>query len=96
MEQAEQEFQKTLTIKNELGLHARAAAMLAKTASKFVSDIEVEKDGITANAKSILGLLTLDASYGSSIRIIVKGNDAARAVAVMEELVNNKFGIEEL
>lgn len=83
---------KTLVVQNKLGIHARPAALFAKTANKFKSDVFVEKDGETINAKSIMGLMMLAAGPGSKILIIAKGPDAADAVKAIEELLESKFG----
>lgn len=83
---------KTLVVQNKLGIHARPAALFAKTANKFKSDVFVEKDGETINAKSIMGLMMLAAGPGSKILVIAKGPDAADAVKAIEELLESKFG----
>ena len=82
----------TLTIKNRLGLHARAAALLVKTANRFVSEVTIEKDGIEVNGKSIMGILMLAASKGSKITLKVEGKDAAQAMQMLSRLIENKFG----
>ncbi len=85
---------KVLTVVNKLGIHARPAAVFAKTANKFKSDVFVEKDGETINAKSIMGLMMLAAGPGSKILIIAQGPDAAEAIKAIEELMASKFGEE--
>jgi phosphocarrier protein len=85
---------KNLVVQNKLGIHARPAALFAKTANRFKSDVFVEKDGETINAKSIMGLMMLAAGPGSKILIIAKGPDAAEAVQAIEELLASKFGEE--
>ncbi len=82
----------TVKIQNELGLHARAAALFVKIAYKFDSDIDLIKGKQRANGKSIMGLLTLAAAEGSEVCIEASGSDAADAVAALAELINNKFG----
>jgi phosphocarrier protein len=82
---------KDLTITNRFGIHARPAALFVRTASRFTCDIEVEKDGSTVSAKSIMGLLTLEGSQGTILRIRAKGDDAREAVAALQELVEKKF-----
>lgn len=79
-------------IKNKLGLHARAANMMVQVASDFVSTIMVDKDGIEANAKSIMGLLLLAAGQGSKIVVRAQGKDAKEAVAEIGKLIEGKFG----
>ena len=82
-------------IKNKLGLHARAANMVVQVASNFVSTITVDKDGIQANAKSIMGLLLLAAGQGSKVVIRAHGTDAKEAVAEIGKLIEDKFGEKE-
>jgi phosphocarrier protein len=84
--------EKTVEIINELGLHARAAATLVKVAAKFQSEITIEKDGIEANGKSIMGIMMLAAPKGSIITIKASGDDADAAVKAIVDLINNKFG----
>jgi phosphocarrier protein len=86
---------RSLTIKNRLGLHARAAALLMQTAAKFQSDIQVSKDGQTVDGKSILGLMMLAAAQGSEIDLAVTGADADAALAAITELVQKGFYEEE-
>ena len=82
---------KKLTILNKLGLHARAAAKVVSTANKFESTIIITKDGKNADARSIMKLLMLSASQGSSISIEVNGSDQNDAMKSIERLFNNKF-----
>jgi phosphocarrier protein HPr len=82
----------TVTIENELGLHARAATVFVQVASKYRSDIFVTKDGREINGKSMLGVLTLIALKGTKIRIRAEGVDASEAIAALKELVAAKFG----
>ena len=85
---------KELTILNRLGLHARAAGALVKLASKFASEITIEKGGTEVNAKSIMGLLMLAAAMGSTVTLTVAGEDEDEAAAAVEELVQRKFNEE--
>ena len=82
---------KTLVVQNKLGIHARPAALFAKTANKFKSDVFVEKDGETINAKSIMGLMMLAAGPGSKLLVHADGRDADRAVVEIEALLRRKF-----
>ncbi len=86
------QLSKTFKIKNKLGLHARAAATLVKTTSKFESEIKIIKDGIEADAKSILGILSFAASKGTHIIIVTEGEDAEAAMQTIEELIESGFG----
>jgi phosphocarrier protein len=84
----------TFIIRNRLGLHARAAALLVKTANRFVSEITIEKDGLEVNGKSIMGILMLAASKGSKITLKAEGRDSVQAMRTLGELFQNKFGEE--
>ena len=79
-------------IKNRLGLHARAAAVLVKEASRFTSDITVEKNGTKVDGKSIMGVLMLAAPRGSTISVKICGMDEKEAFSVLKELINDGFG----
>ncbi len=82
----------SLTIKHEVGLHARPASMFVQTAAKFSSEIEVTHGETTVNAKSILAVLTLGAHKDAEIIISAEGDDADEALIALEELVLNNFG----
>ena len=84
----------TFTIRNRLGLHARAAALLVKTANRFVSEVTLEKDGLEVNGKSIMGILMLAASKGSKITLKANGKDSAQAIQTLGKLIEDKFGEE--
>ncbi len=79
-------------IVNELGLHARAAANFVKVANKFSAEITVEKNGVSANGKSIMGVMMLAAAKGSTLTITAEGEDAKESLKALTELVENKFG----
>ena len=81
-----------VTIKNQLGLHARAATRFVQLAAKFPCDIGVSKDGQRVNGKSIMGVLMLVAARGSVITIDSKGERAEEAVRALVELVEGRFG----
>ena len=85
-------IEQRVMITNKLGLHARAAAKLVHTANIFTSEVFVGGDHEEVNAKSILGLLTLAASKGTSITVRADGPDEERAVQALVELFHNKFG----
>jgi phosphocarrier protein len=84
----------TFTIKNKLGLHARAAALLVKTANRFVSNVSIEKDGLEVNGKSIMGILMLAATKGTRVTLKAEGKDAEQAIETLGKLIENKFGEE--
>jgi phosphocarrier protein HPr len=79
-------------IVNSEGLHARPAARIVRLASTFNSDIEISKDGVGVNGKSIMGVMMLAAECGSSITIRAQGPDAQHAAEALAELVANGFG----
>ena len=83
---------KKMSIINRLGLHARAAAQLVKTANQFSSEITITKDDEQVNAKSIMGILMLAAACGSHIVVTIDGEDAEDAMTSIEDLVNDGFG----
>ena len=83
-----------LTIQNRLGLHARAAARLVHLANRFASRILLAKDGISVDGKSILGLLTLSATQGSSMNLTVEGTDEQEAAREIAALIDGRFGEE--
>ncbi|MHB9155961.1 MAG: HPr family phosphocarrier protein [Endomicrobiales bacterium] len=87
-------LEKTLTIKNKLGLHARPAALLVQTASRFKSRIKIFKDEQEVDGKSIMGLMTLAAAAGSQLRVMVDGEDEQQALQELEQLVESGFGEE--
>ncbi len=80
------------TIVNKLGLHARASALLVKTASQFASDIRVTREGVEVNGKSIMGIMMLAAAKGTTISVKVAGEDETVAMDVLGELIRNGFG----
>ncbi len=84
-----------IEVSNKLGLHARAAAKLVHTASRFESDVTIGTDDEEVNAKSILGLLTLAATKGSKLKIRANGRDEDAAVEAVVELFQNRFGEPE-
>jgi phosphocarrier protein len=89
---ADDRAEKTLQIQNELGLHARAGTKFVQAASKFPCEITVTKGSNEVNGKSILSLLTLMAPKGTTITIRARGDRAAEAVAVLAQLIDDKFG----
>ena len=82
---------KKLEIKNKLGLHARAAALLVQTVNRFDAEVKISKDGQVVDGRSIMGVLTLAATRGSEIHVEAKGKEAAKAVRAIERLIEKKF-----
>ena len=87
--------EKNVIVNHKVGLHARPASVFVQTASKFKSDITVACEDRSANAKSILTVLTLGAHKGAVITISAEGEDADQAVAELVELVERNFGEDE-
>ena len=80
-----------VTVLNRYGIHSRPAALLVKTATRFRSEILLEKNGVKVNAKSIMGLLTLEGNHGAKLRIHATGADADEALIAIAELFEKKF-----
>ena len=80
-----------ITIKNKLGLHARAAAKLVGTASHFDAEVKLQKGTHEVNGKSIMGVMMLAASKGSKINITTDGDDETPALDAIVKLINNRF-----
>jgi phosphotransferase system HPr (HPr) family protein len=80
-----------VTIMNETGLHARPASVFANTAAKFKSELVLHKGEKRANAKSILGVLSLGISKGTEITISAEGPDEEEAVSRLTELIRQNF-----
>ena len=84
-------IEKTVTIANRAGIHARPAALLVQTTKNFSCDIYFEKGTDRINAKSIMGIITLGAAYGAEIKIIAEGQDEQDAVDALVRLFESKF-----
>ena len=87
-------MEKEVTVINNLGLHARPAAMIAKCASGFNSEILINKSGEIANGKSILGIMTLSAGKGTKLVVSAEGDDAAEALDAINNLFESRFDEE--
>lgn len=79
------------TIQNKFGMHARPAALFVKEASKFDSEITIEKEGNCVSGKSIMGLLTMELHHGARVRISADGADAEEALDALGHLIDRKF-----
>jgi len=88
----EANLSQTFTIRNKLGLHARAAALFVQLSNKFSAEIMVEKNGQEVNGKSIMGILILAATQGSKITVKAEGDDAAAAMEALGGLIDAGFG----
>ncbi len=80
-----------VAVLNRYGIHARPAALLVKAAARFQCQILLEKNGVKVNAKSIMGLLTLEGNHGAKLKIHATGADAGAALAALAELFEKKF-----
>lgn len=83
--------EKTVTVRNRAGIHARPAALIAQTANKFTSEITIEKDSTVINAKSIMGVITMAAGYNTTLLVKATGDDEKEAVEAIYNLFENKF-----
>jgi phosphocarrier protein len=83
-----------VAIVNQYGIHARPAAMMVRVATRFVADIFVEKDGTRVSGKSIMGLMTIEASSGSHLVLMAQGPDAEQALDELAALIEGRFGEE--
>jgi phosphocarrier protein len=82
----------TFEVLNELGLHARPVTRIVQTAGRFKSDVQIEREGQVANAKSVMGVLLLCCPKGSKVVVRASGADAEQAVTAIGELFQSKFG----
>lgn len=85
-------IEREVKIVNELGLHARPASKIVKEASRFTADVEIVRDGMAVNGKSIMGVMMLAAEQGSSLVIRTDGSDEVAAADALAELVASGFG----
>jgi phosphocarrier protein HPr len=83
--------ERIVTIRNRAGMHARPAALLVKTASLFASQISIEKDSERVNGKSIMGVITLGATYNTPLKIIADGPDESEALDALQKLFDSRF-----
>ncbi len=86
--------ERTVVIRNKLGLHARPAALMVQTASRFKSRVKIFKDDQEVDGKSIMGIMTLAACFGSTLRIVTEGEDEVEAATAIEDVIKSGFGEE--
>jgi len=84
-------IKENITIINELGLHARAASKFVNTATRFKSEVWLEKDGNKINAKSIMGVMMLAAGKGTELELEINGADEKTCFEALRTLINNRF-----
>ena len=90
----QQGISREFKILNQYGIHARPAAMFVKTASRYDADVAVEKEGNRVSGKSIMGLMTLEASCGSKLTVTAEGSDAEQLLDELQRLIESKFNEE--
>jgi len=88
-------IRKEVEIVNKLGLHARAAAKLVTCSGSFASHVQLEREGLRVNGKSIMGVMMLAAAQGSTVTLLIEGKDEKAACTALEKLVANRFGEDE-
>jgi len=86
-----QNVERILLVENQMGIHARPAAMIVRAANKFESDLFFEKDNEQVNGKSIMGLMMLAAGKGTELKAIAVGSDAESALEELARLFASKF-----
>jgi phosphocarrier protein len=84
-------IEKNVTVSNRAGIHARPSALLVQTTKNFKANIYIEKNSDRINAKSIMGIITLGASYGTELKIVADGPDEQEAVDSVLKLFDSKF-----
>lgn len=84
--------ERTVTVVNKNGVHARPAAEIVKTAGRYASDVTIVRDDLEVNGKSIMGVMMLAAECGADITLRADGPDAEEAVDAIATLVESKFG----
>ena len=92
---ADDKLTKELTLKNKYGMHVRPAGLVAEIASRYNSDVEVEKDGNVVSGKSIMALMTLEAVCGTTLKVTASGPQAKEVLEELEALVSRKFDIPD-
>lgn len=88
-------LQKTVKIVNKLGLHARASMKFSDLAARFHSSCHVEFEGRRADAKSIMEIMVVGATFGKEITLFIEGDDEQDAMTAIETLINDRFGEAE-
>ncbi len=88
-------IKRTVTIQNKLGLHARSASAFVRTVSAFASSVTVINEYATADGKSIMSMMLLQASMGSKIELQIEGEDEQQAFEAIVSLINDKFGEDD-
>jgi len=90
-----EKLMREMKLLNKYGMHVRPAGLFAKLASRFTSEIDVDKDGNVVSGKSIMALMTLEAVCGTVLKVSAEGSDAAAALDALQALVERKFDIPD-
>lgn len=85
----------SVVLTNKYGMHVRPAGLFAKTAARYRADVTVEKDGVVVPGKSIMALMTLEAVHGTTLIIRATGEEAQKAIAELEALIERKFDLPD-
>ncbi|WP_192845768.1 HPr family phosphocarrier protein [Aureimonas sp. AU22] len=91
---SDEAVERTLTIVNRKGLHARASAKFVQLAERFECEITISREGLSVGGQSIMGLMMLAAGQGTTIDVRAEGHDAGQAVDAIADLVADRFGEE--
>ena len=83
------------TLLNKYGMHVRPAGLFAKVASRYDAEVEVEKDGNVVSGKSIMALMTLEATHGAVLKVTAAGKQAKEVIDELEALIGRKFDIPD-
>jgi phosphocarrier protein len=94
MSKQDQKLTREVTVNNKVGLHIRAATVVAETACKYDAEVTVEKDGVAMNCRSVLSLMSLGAAKGTTLTLTANGNDAQEALDAIEQIFQDRFGEE--
>lgn len=87
-------IEREVTVRNRAGLHTRPASMLVRTASQFESEVFLRRDNYEINGKSVIGVMTLAAEQGTTLELVVEGEDEGEAAETIAELFEDGFGEE--
>lgn len=92
---SDEKITRELTLQNKYGMHVRPAGLFAKVSSRYDAEVEVEKDGNIVSGKSIMALMTLEATHGSVLKVTASGPQAKEVLDELESLIARKFDIPD-
>ena len=92
---SDEKITREFTLQNKYGMHVRPAGLFAKVSSRYDAEVEVEKDGNVVSGKSIMALMTLEATYGSVLKVTASGPQAKEVLEELEALIARKFDIPD-